>query len=102
MVARQKWCFELLSILLSFYYFFDGMAYSNVKERRTRSRSLADLRGGFRRSDKYIRSDYNFYAVLRDALPEEKGANHMALILNGVVRWLTCTRYKIQATRNFI
>ena len=35
------------------------------------TRSLADLRVGFWSSDKYIRSDYNFHAVLRDSLPEE-------------------------------
>ena len=74
MVARWTWQFELVNILLTFYCFLAGMAYFNVRGRSIRSR--ATFRGGFRGSEKYIRSDNNFFAVLRDSLPEENGDDH--------------------------
>ena len=57
-------------------FFLAGVAYFNVRVMCIRGR--ATFRGEVRCSEKYIRSDNNFYAVLRDSLPEVNSDDHEA------------------------
>ena len=52
------------------------MAYLGLRGRAIVAR--AGPRGGFRSSEKYIRSDNNFFAVLRDSVPDKDGNDHEA------------------------
>ena len=76
MVARWTWRFERLHSLIVFCCFLDNMAYLGLRGKGIGTRT--GPRGGFRGPEKYIRSDNNFFAVLRDPVPDKNGDDHEA------------------------
>ena len=52
------------------------MAYLGLRGKGKGTRT--GPRGGFRGSEKYIRSDNNFFTVLRDPVPDKNGDDHEA------------------------